>query len=129
VDNEAYHIDLHPLVQATVFERLMIEPEDVAHRLTILSQYLLSLLPRSDTDIQISLAKDNFLSLAPHLYETAEKVGVCSFVQENWSLLDVACRVAIITQDVDVAVNLCYQNMKLFSVSEDPRQQFYGEVP
>jgi tetratricopeptide (TPR) repeat protein len=127
VDNEGYHIDVHPLVQATVFERLLTQTEDVqAHKLETLCQHLLSLLPRSHADIEASLREDSFMALIPHLYATAEKVGVCPLIQESWSLLSLACRVAIIMKDVNVAVNLCHQNMKLFSVSEYPYRQFHA---
>ena len=126
--NEGNTINLHPLVQSTVFERLLSQPEELCHKLARLSQHLLSLLPWSDDDIKQSLRNDSFLSLVPHLYATAEKVGKCPLSEESGLLLDLACRVALILQHVDVAVDLCHEHMKLFSVSDDPKQRFYGEV-
>ena len=125
---EGNTINLHPLVQSTVFERLLSQPEELSRRLTKLSQCLLSLLPFTDRDIKQSLRNDSFLSLVPHLYATAEKVGRCPLSEGRWSLLFLACRVALILQHVDVAVDLCHEHMKLFSVSEDPQQRFDGEV-
>ena len=126
--NEGNTINLHPLVQSTVFERLLSQPEELSRRLTKLSQCLLSLLPFTDRDIKQSLRNDSFLSLVPHLYATAEKVGRCPLSEGSGSVSDLACRVALILQHVDVAVDLCHEHMKLFSVSEDPKQRFYGEV-
>ena len=125
---EGKTVNLHPLVQSTVFERLLSQPEELSQRLTKLSQHLLSLLPLSDNDIERSLRKDDFLSLVPHLYATAEKVGRCPLGERSGSVLRLACRVALILQHVDVAVDLCHEHMKLFSVSEDLKQQFRGEV-
>ena len=126
--NEGKSINLHPLVQSTVFERLLSQPEELSRRLTKLSQCLLSLLPWNDNDIQRCLRNDSFLSLVPHLYATAEKVGRSPRSEESGLLLLLACKVALILQHVDVAVELCHEHMKLFSVSEDPKQRFRGEV-
>ena len=126
--NEGNTINLHPLVQSTVFERFLSQPEELSQRLTKLSQCLLSLLPFTDRDIKRSLRNDSFLSLVPHLYATAEKVGRSPVSEESGLLLRLACKVGVILQHVDVAVDLCHEHMKLFSVSENPQQRFYGEV-
>ena len=128
VSNEGYHIDLHPLVQSTIFERLLFEPEELRQRLTKLCQCLLSLMPSRDNDIRQSLKSDSFLSLIPHLYATAEKVVRSRLTDASGSLLYLACRVALILQQVDVAVKMCHEHMKLFCASEDPRRRFEGEL-
>ena len=128
VRNEGYHIDIHPLVQSTVFERLLFQPEELRQRLTKLCQHLLSLLPTDANAISQSLKSDSFLSLVPHLYATAEKVVRSPPNDASGSLLRLACEVALNLQQVDVAVNMCHIHMKLFSVSDDPHQRFYGKV-
>ena len=127
ISNESYSIDLHPLVQSTVFERLLSQPEELCRRLTRLCQCLLSLLPRSDHDIQRCMRRDNFLSLMPHLYATAEKVGWSPVSEASASLLGLACRVALQFQHVDVAMCLCDLQLKLFSGSADTKQSVQGE--
>ena len=127
VSNEGYSIDLHPLVQSTVFERILSQPEELCPRLTKLCQCLLSLLPRSDDDIQRCMRSDSFLSLLPHLYATAEKVVWSPLSEATASLLDVACRVALQFQHVDVAMYLCDLQLKLLSVSADSKQRWAGE--
>ena len=126
--NEGCNIDLHPLVQSAVFERLLSQPEELSRRLTKLCQCLLSLLPFTDRGIKQCLRDNNFLSLIPHLYATAEKVGRTPLSEESGSLLLLACRVALILQHVDVAVDLCHEQLKLFSVSGNFHQRFRGEV-
>ena len=127
VSNEGYSIDLHPLVQSTVFERILSRPEELYQRLTKLCQCLLSLLPRSDHDIERCMRSDSFLSLLPHLYATAENVVWSPLSEASASLLDVACRVALQFQHVDVAMYLCDLQLKLLSVSADSKQRVEGE--
>ena len=127
VSNEGYSIDLHPLVQSTVFERILSQPEELCQRLTKLCQCLLSLLPRSDDDIERCMRSDSFLSLLPHLYATAEKVGWSPLTEASASLLGLACRVAMKFQHVDVAMYLCDLQLKLLSVSADTKQRWTGE--
>ena len=127
VSNEGYSIDLHPLVQSTVFERILSQPEELCQRLTKLCQCLLSLLPRSDDDIERCMRSDSFLSLLPHLYATAEKVVWSPLTEASASLLNVACRVALQFQHVDVAMYLCDLQLMLLSVSADSKQRVQGE--
>ena len=125
--NEGYSIDLHPLVQSTVLERILYQPEELCQRLTKLCQCLLSLLPRSDDDIQRCMRSDSFLSLLPHLYATAEKVGWSPLSEAGASLLFLACRVALQLKHVDFAMCLCNLQLKLLSVSADTKQRWTGE--
>ena len=127
VSNEGYSIDLHPLVQSTVFERILSQPEELCQRLTKLCQCLLSLLPRSDHDIQQCMRSDSFVSLLPHLYATAENVGWSPLTEASASLLNLACRVALQFQHVDFAMCLCDLQLKLLSVSADSKQRVEGE--
>ena len=127
VSNEGYNIDLHPLVQATVLERVLSQPEELCYRLTSLCQCLLSLLPWSDDDIRQSMRNDSFLSLLPHLYATAENIGWSPVSEASASLLQLACRVALQFQHVDVAMYLCDLQLKLLSVSADSKQRVEGE--
>ena len=128
VSTEGYHINLHPLVQSTVFELLLFQPEELHQRLTKLCQCLLSLIPYGDREISQSLKSGSFLSLIPHLYATAEKFMRSPLTDASGSLLDLACRVALIFQQVDVAVAMCREHMKLFCASEDPCHPFQGEL-
>ena len=127
ISNEGYSIDLHPLVQSTVFERILSQPEELYQRLTKLCQCLLSLLPWSDDDIERCMRSDNFMSLLPHLYATAENVGWSRLSEASAALLRLACRVALKFQHVDVAMCLCDLQLKLLSVSADTKQRWAGE--
>ena len=57
VSNEGNTINLHPLIQSIVFERLLSQPEELCRKLVRLSQHLLSLLPLSDRDNVVKTAK------------------------------------------------------------------------
>ena len=127
VSNEGYSIDLHPLVQSTVLERVLSQPDELCQRLTKLCQCLLSLLPWSDDDIEQCMRSDSFLSLLPHLYATAKKVEWSPLTEASASLLGLACRVALQFQHVDVAMYLCDLQLKLLSVSADTKQRWAGE--
>jgi tetratricopeptide (TPR) repeat protein len=124
VDNDGYHVDIHPLIQSTVFERLQFYPEKLCHCLDRLCCHILSLLPTTDLDIKQCLKNDSFMALIPHLYATAAKVGISPTVAVSGSLLSFACRSAMILQHVDVAMDLCHQHLKLFSTSKDTQQRF-----
>jgi tetratricopeptide (TPR) repeat protein len=124
VTNDGYSVDLHPLVQSTILERILAQPQELFHRLKKLCQHLLSLLPFTDGNIKESLKDDNFLPLIPHLYATADKVALVPLSEEAASLLSLACRTALILQHIDVAVYLCNEYLKLFSNSADCRQRW-----
>ena len=128
VSNEGYCIDLHPLIQSTVLERLQSQPEELCHKLTRLSHRLLSLLPSGDADIKQCFRSDQFLSLVPHLYVTAEKVPQCPLSAASASLLQLACQVALNLQHVEVAMYLCTKQLNLYYVSSDVVQRWTGDI-
>ena len=127
VSNEVCNINLHPLVQATLFERIASQPQELGYRLTRLSACLLSLLPSNDDDIKQRLKYDSFLSLTPHLYATAEKIMSHLLSEATTTLLNLACRVALILGHVDVAVHMCHHQLEVLSVSSDPHKRWGGE--
>jgi tetratricopeptide (TPR) repeat protein len=116
-NNEGCSMHLHPLVQSTLLERLILQPEELHYRLNRLAYSLRQLLPDSDPDIQRRLRDDKFLCLIPHVYAVAAK-AVCIRDDETCDdLVHVACHIAYQSHHVDVALRLCDKRLKAANMS------------
>ena len=125
--NTGYHFNLHPLVHSTLLERLLHEAELLREKLTKLSHSLLSFLPSSHSDIQSFLKNDQFISLVPHVYAAAEKAVWFSDDETCVCFVDLACRISLISQHVDIAAHLCKEVLKASEMSLNIRQRFNGD--
>jgi hypothetical protein len=127
--NEGYILDMHSLVQLTVLERIMKDPQELRYRLNRVSQSLLNLIPRrDDQDIMSSMKDNEFLSLVPHVYAVAEEAVWISDDQVCNSLVDTACRTAYVLQHIDISVHLCQEKLKAVSTNSYQHVQAHFEM-
>ena len=126
--NEGCSLHMHPLVQSTLLERVMREPEELHYRLNRMAHILLRLLPHGDNDIQSHLRDDQFLSLIPHVYAVAEKAVWIHDDEACQTLVAVACRIAFHSQHVDVATYLCHEQLKACDISASYQLRVTGCV-
>ena len=126
-NNEGCSLHMHPLVQSTLLERVMQQPEEMHDRLNKIAHILLRLLPCGDRDVQRCLKEDQFLSLLPHAYAVASKAVWIRDDETCDCLVEVACRIALITQHIDVAVYLCHERLKATCTSSNNWQRLKGD--
>ena len=70
---EGYTLNIHPLVQSTVMERVKQQPDEMESKLTDVCNNMLSHLPHSTIDLNC-LPSDVRLQLASHLHSLAKHV-------------------------------------------------------
>ena len=105
--NETKRCDVHALVQLTVLQRLMRQPDRMNVMLTHLAQYLLCNVPNDLESIYHSLNDSKFVELIPHLYSVAKKIVETKFDNDVClNLLNIACWTGIMAGHVDVAFRL-----------------------
>ena len=124
--NEDHSLHMHPLVQSTLLERVMREPEELHYKLNRMTDSLLHLLPHKEDDIQRHLKDDHLLSLLPHVYAVAEKAVWIHSDETCNHFMQVACRIALEFQHVDVAAYLCHEWLKATGMSGSTRQHVTG---
>ena len=106
--------DVHSLVQLTVLQRLVRQPDRLNDKLKHLSRYLLQNIPNDLKDISKTLYESKCFELVPHLYSVAEKiVTVKCDDEECLELVMVACLTALDAGHVDVAYRLCEKNLDM----------------
>jgi hypothetical protein len=116
--NEGCILDMHPLIQSTVLERLLREPNELHYRLNKMAGSLLNLLSLGDNDIQGHMRDDEFLSLIPHVYAVAEKAvwisddRICDF------LVRTACQIAYLFYHIDTSTLLCLERLRGVSANK-----------
>jgi tetratricopeptide (TPR) repeat protein len=120
-NNEGSSLYMHSLVQSTVLERVLQQPEELHYRLSRMSYYLLSLLPERG-NLSRQLKDDQFISLIPHLYAVAEKAVWMHNDELCMSLVDYACWIAVTLVHVDVAAFLCSEYLKASDISVNFKQ-------
>ena len=125
--NEGCSLHIHPLVQSTLLERVMRQPEELHYRLNRMAHSLLRLLPHSDDHIQCCLGDDQFLALIPHVYAVAEKSIWISDDETCAYFVHLACMIAYLSQHIDVAAYLCNERLKATAVSTDNWQRLLGD--
>ena len=124
---EGCSLHMHPLVQSTLLEQIMRQPEELHYRLNRMAHSLLRLLPHSDNDIMSCQRDDQFLSLIPHVYAVAEKaVWICDDATCD-ALVMVACHVALLSHHVDIAAFLCYERLKATGMTANNWQRLTGD--
>ena len=126
-NNEGSSLHMHPLVQSTLLDRVMRQPEELHYRLNRTAHNLLSLLPLGDIDIQRHLKDDQFLSLIPHVYAVAEKAVWIHDDETCDTLVNTACMIAYQFQHIDVAAYLCNERLKATVVSASNWQRLQGD--
>ena len=113
---EGYTLNIHPLVQSTVMERVKSQPPDeMKRKLSKLCKMFLSQLPDSGSKhILYLLGDEGFQSLSAHLYTLAKNVlltGVVTSICLN--VVRRACGFALFFFHVDTAL---YLSEKLYPV-------------
>ena len=94
--------DVHALVQQTVWQRLMGQPDCLRDKLTRLARYLLKIF-QNDQDTISSLKDGVFVELIPHLYSVANRIIATSCDSEEClDLLLETCAAAIAAGHYDV---------------------------
>ena len=125
--NEGCSLNMHPLVQSTLLERVMRQPEELHYRMNRMAHSLLSFLPYGDSNIRRHLRDNQFLSLIPHVYSVAEKaVWICGDETCD-NLVHTACQIAYQFQHIDVAAYLCNERLKATGVSASNWQRLQGD--
>ena len=125
-NNEGSSLCMHALVQSTMVERVLQQPEELHYRLNRVSHRLLYLLPQLD-DIRYHLRDDQFISLIPHVYAVAEKAVWIHSDETCIDLVEVACCIALVSQHVDVATYLCCEFLKATDVSATVNRRYGGD--
>ena len=125
--NDGCSLHMHPLVQSTLLERVMRQPEELRYRLNRMAHSLLSLLPFGDSDIECHLRDDQFLSLIPHVYAVAEKAVWIRDDETCDKLVLNACKIAYLYQHIDVTAYLCEERLKASGVSANNWQHLTGD--
>ena len=125
--NEGCTLHMHPLVQSTLLERVMRQPEELHYRLNRMAHVLLCLLPRSEIDIRRHLRDEQFLSLIPHVYAVAEKALWIHDDEACYNLVHVACSIAYHSQHTDVATYLCHEQLKACDMSASSQHNLTGD--
>ena len=123
--NEGCSLHMHPLVQSTVLERVLRQPDELHYRLNKMCQCLLGFLPYGDADIQRHLVDDRFISLIPHVYAVATK-ALRIYDDDTCALVQTACRIALVSQHVDVAFYLCCEQLMATDESTTIKQRWSG---
>ena len=123
--NEGCSLHMHPLVQSTVLERVFRQLDELQHRLKRMCQCLLGFLPRSSLGIQRHLVDDQFISLIPHVYAVATK-SVRIHDDDTCALVQIACKIALVSHHVDVAFHLCSEQLKATDESATIQQRWLG---
>ena len=98
--NEGCNLHMHPLVQSTLLERVLQQPDELHYALNRLAHRLLHLLPQRDHDIFSHLRDDQFLVLIPHLYAVAEKALWIRDDETCDDIVRIACQIACLSQHV-----------------------------
>ncbi|XP_062512049.1 uncharacterized protein LOC134187892 isoform X2 [Corticium candelabrum] len=112
--NETKRCDVHALVQLTVLQRLMRQPDRMNDILTHLAQYLLLNVPNDTDTIKCSLNDSKFVELIPHLYSVAEKIVTIKCDNDVClNLLNIACWTGVRAGHVDVAFPLSKKNLEI----------------
>ena len=124
--NEGCNLHIHPLVQSTLLERVMRQPDELHYRLNRMAHSLLCLLPHSDNDILCHLRDDQFLSLIPHVYAVAEKALWIRDDETCDNLVQHACAIAYQSQNIDVTAYLCHKRLEAAAMSGNNWQHLTG---
>ena len=112
--NETKRCDVHALVQLTVLQRLMRNPNRLKVKLTHLAKHFLGNVPNTQQSIYYSLNDIKFLELIPHLYTVAEKIATTKCDNDIClELLDIACWTGLIAGHFDVAFRLSEKNLEI----------------
>ena len=125
--NEGCSLHMHPLVQSTLLERVMRQPEELHYRLNRMAHSLIRLLPYGDNDTLCRLRDDQFLSLIPHVYSVAEKAVWIHNDETCDDLVNRACMIAYHSQHIEVGAYLCHKRLETAAVSGNEWQHFTGE--
>ena len=108
-------LNIHPLVQATVLDRIKQQPDDTERKLTDLCEHMLSQVPYHEIDL-MSVSADELYQLVSHLFSLANNVllaGVATF-----SCLELAiraCQSSLVYQPAEMSYCLIEKTNNLLS--------------
>ena len=113
--NETCRFDVHALVQLTVLQRLVREPDRLCAQLTQLASHLLrevknKLFPFYCWDSKL-------VELIPHLYSVAQRIVTIKCDNEEClDLLETACYTGMKAGHADAACRLCEKNLEMIEL-------------
>lgn len=111
--NEQYNLDVHTLVQETVFDRLMKDPRSLFEKLQLISRCLLSMIPTDAREIH-SLNQSGLVMLTPHVYSVAEKILMTGCLDDScWQLVEAACAIAHLSRHNSTFYRLCHKYLEV----------------
>ena len=114
--NETSRCDVHALVQLTVLQRLVRQPDILYSKLTQLSRYLLRYAEKKPNAIlsSLDLNESKVVELIPHIYSVAQKIAEMKCdTEECLHLLEMACATGLDAGHADVAFRLCETNLEM----------------
>ena len=104
---KGYTLNIHPLVQSTVMERVKQQPDEFERKLTDVCNNMLSHLPQSEMDLDC-LPSDIRLQLASHSYSLTKHVLLADVeVRTCLDLVRCTCVIFMQYQSPDTSCYLC----------------------
>ena len=104
---EGYTLNIHPLVQSTVMERVKQQPDEMERKITDVCNNMLSHLPHSTMDLNC-LPSDVRLQLASHSYSLAKHVLLADVeIPTCMDLVRCTCATFMLYQPPDTSCDLC----------------------
>ena len=120
---EGYTLNIHPLVQSTVMERVKQQPDEMECKLTNVCKNMLSHIPLSEMDLDC-LPSDIRLQLASHLYSLTKHVLLANVeIPTCLDLVRWTCDTFMHFQSIDKSYYLCEEwYHKVMQVGSLPRE-------
>ena len=104
---EGYTLNIHPLVQSTVMERVKQQPDEMERKLTDVCKNMLSHLPESTIDLNC-VTSDVRVQLASHSYSLAKHVLLADVeIPTCLDLVSCTCGTFLQFHDPDTSCYLC----------------------
>ena len=114
--NETSRCDVHALVQLTVLQRLVRQPDILYSKLNQLSRCFLRYAEKKPNAIlsSLNLNKSKLLELIPHVYSVAQNIAEMKCDNEKClDLLEMACCIGLHAGHVNIAFRLSEKNLKI----------------
>ena len=100
---KGYTLNIHPLVQATVLERIKQQPNETERKLTVLCKHMLTQVPDHEIDL-LSFSADGPYQLVSHLFSLANNVLLAGI--KTMACLELAiraCRSSVFYQSAEMS--------------------------
>ena len=104
---KGYTLNIHPLVQSTVMERVKQQPDEMERKLAVVCQNMLFYLPHSEMELNC-LPSDIRLQLASHSYSLANRVLLAGVeIPTCLDLVRDTCAASLEFQPPELSYYLC----------------------